>query len=71
LTFIEQLAALAPPPRAHQLTYHGVLAPVAGRRRLIAQITQSSVVTAMLSSLGLSSVAPRVHPARGPPLGLF
>jgi hypothetical protein len=123
LIFIEQLAALAPPPRAHQLTYHGVLAPAAalrsrivpapatsrrrcavvgsprmtrrypwaellrrvfaldvlrcqkcaGRRRLIAQITQSSVVTAMLSSLGLSSVAPRVHPAvlgqRGEKLG--
>jgi hypothetical protein len=47
-----------------------------GRRRLIAQITQPLVVTAMLSSLGLSSVAPRVHPlglhpARGPPVGLF
>jgi hypothetical protein len=28
-----------------------------GRRRLIAQITQPSVVTAMLSSLGLSNVA--------------
>jgi len=27
LVFIERLAALVPPPRMHQLTYHGVLAP--------------------------------------------
>ncbi len=38
-----------------------------GRRRLIAQITQPSVVTAMLTSLGLPTEAPLVHPARGPP----
>lgn len=29
LTFLERLAALIPRPRAHVLTYHGVLAPVA------------------------------------------
>ena len=116
LTFLEKLAALVPPPRAHQVTYHGVLAPAAawrsaivpgpstsrrrrgatcsgtprrypwadllrrvfavdvlrcglcgGRRRLIAQITQPSVVTAMLTSLGLPTEAPLLHPARGPP----
>jgi Putative transposase len=27
LTFLEKLAALVPPPRAHLVTYHGVLAP--------------------------------------------
>ncbi|MFT7671450.1 MAG: hypothetical protein ACI8X5_004168, partial [Planctomycetota bacterium] len=27
LTFISRLAALVPPPKFHQLTYHGVLAP--------------------------------------------
>jgi len=27
LVLIERLAALVPPPRMHQLTYHGVLAP--------------------------------------------
>jgi len=27
LTFLSRLAALVPPPRIHQLTYHGVLAP--------------------------------------------
>ena len=27
LVFLERLAALVPPPRAHQQTYHGVLAP--------------------------------------------
>jgi hypothetical protein len=32
LTFIERLAALVPPPRTHQLTYHGVLAPAASWR---------------------------------------
>ena len=35
LTFIERLAALVPPPRAHQLTYHGVLAPASAWRDLI------------------------------------
>ena len=32
LVFIERLAALVPPPRMHQLTYHGVLAPAASWR---------------------------------------
>ena len=32
LAFIERLAALVPPPRVHQLTYHGVLAPAASWR---------------------------------------
>jgi len=116
LTFLEKLAALIPPPRAHQLTYHGVLAPAAalrarivpgpstsrrhrgsrtanpqrrypwaellrrvfavdvmrchrcgGRRKLIAQITQPLVVTAILSALGLPTEAPLVHSARAPP----
>jgi hypothetical protein len=35
LTFIERLAALVPPPRAHQLTYHGVLAPASEWRDLV------------------------------------
>ena len=32
LAFLERLAALVPPPRMHQLTYHGVLAPGASWR---------------------------------------
>ena len=32
LTFLERLAALVPPPRAHLLTYHGVLAPASDWR---------------------------------------
>ncbi|MCC7013024.1 MAG: transposase [Planctomycetes bacterium] len=32
LTFIERLAALVPHPRAHQLTYHGVLSPASAWR---------------------------------------
>jgi hypothetical protein len=35
LTFIERLAALVPSPRAHQLTYHGVLAPASAWRDLV------------------------------------
>ena len=35
LTFLEKLAALIPPPRAHQVTYHGVLAPAAAWRSQI------------------------------------
>ena len=41
-----------------------------GRRELIAQITDPSVVRAILGSLGLPTVVPAQHPARGPP-GLF
>ena len=32
LTFLSRLAALVPPPRAHQVTYHGVLAPASPYR---------------------------------------
>jgi len=35
LTLLERLAALVPPPRAHLLTYHGVLAPAAAWRGAI------------------------------------
>jgi hypothetical protein len=35
LAFLERLAALVPRPRAHLLTYHGVLAPAAQWRDLI------------------------------------
>jgi hypothetical protein len=35
LAFIERPAALVPRPRAHQHTYHGVLAPAASYRDLI------------------------------------
>ena len=35
LTFIEKLAALIPPPGAHLVTYHGVLAPASAMRQRI------------------------------------
>jgi len=35
LAFLERLAALVPPPRAHLLTYHGVLAPASALRAAI------------------------------------
>ncbi|MEE8384412.1 MAG: transposase [Dehalococcoidia bacterium] len=36
LELLEKLAALVPPPRAHQVRYHGVLAPCASNRDRIA-----------------------------------
>jgi len=131
--FLERLAALVPPPRAHVLTYHAVLAPASalraaivprapavetaergvgagagpaadrcagkrpartsgrhpwaellkrvfavdalrcrcgGQRKIIAAITQSEVIGAILAALHLPTEAPVVHPARGQP-GLF
>ena len=35
LSLLEKLAALIPPPGAHLVTYHGVLAPAAAMRRRI------------------------------------
>lgn len=35
LDFLARLAALVPPPRAHLVTYHGVLAPAAAMRAAI------------------------------------
>ena len=121
--FLERLAALVPPPRAHLQTYHGVLAPastwrddivpgahrsktgahsptarpappsrrpphrylwaelmrrvfgldvlrctVCGKqRRLIALITQQSVIVRILSHLKLDVHPPPILPARAPP----
>jgi hypothetical protein len=41
-----------------------------GRREVIAQLTDPAVVRAILTSLGLPTAVPVLHPARGPP-GLF
>jgi len=41
-----------------------------GRRKILAAITQSEVIVAILAALHLPTEAPVVHPARGPP-GLF
>ena len=43
LDFIARLAALVPRPRAHQLTYHGVLAPAAEWRDLVVPVGQRSI----------------------------
>ena len=53
LDFIARLAALVPRPRAHLLTYHGVLAPAAEWRDLI--VPGESAVRAR-----------RAHPGRAP-----
>ncbi len=124
LQFIEKLAALVPRPRAHLVTYHGVLAPAAewrqdivptpnsprtdcarpkkiqasnpiphkrryewaelmhrvfeiqvllcphcqGERKVIATISQPSVIRDILVCLGLESSPPRILPPRAPPL---
>ena len=74
---------LIPPPGAHLVTCHGVLAPASamrrrivpaagrngGRREVLAMITEASVVRAILRCLGLSTDSPAVHPARGLPGG--
>lgn len=39
---MEKLAALIPPPRAHLVTYHGVLAPAAALRRRIVPAPSSA-----------------------------
>jgi len=35
LEFLEKLAALVPPPRIHQIRFHGILGPAAGARRFV------------------------------------
>ena len=40
-SFLEKLAALIPPPRAHLVTYHGVLAPAAAMRSQIVPVPAS------------------------------
>jgi len=39
MSFLSRLAALVPPPRMHLVTYHGVLAPSARRRKEILPVT--------------------------------
>ena len=41
LDFLAKLAALVPPPRAHLVTYHGVLAPAAAMRAAIVPAARS------------------------------
>jgi len=60
LTFIERLAALVPRPRAHQQTYHGVLAPAAAYRDLIVPgpMDRSAASNASSSAASPSCAAP-------------
>jgi hypothetical protein len=69
-SFLEKLAALIPPLRAHLVTYHDVLRcchRCGGRREVLALITESTAAFSILECLGLSTHASVVHPARGPP----
>ena len=56
LVFIERLAALVPPPRMHQLTYHAVLSSAASRR---SEIVPGSQPPTAPESAGPSSSPPR------------
>ena len=69
LTFLSRLAAQVPPPRRHQLTYHGVLAPAAGRREEIvpgpgAGWQPRSESDAAVCQAGPSPAPPRDRPER-------
>ncbi|MBM3987040.1 MAG: hypothetical protein FJ294_03665 [Planctomycetes bacterium] len=61
LTFIERLAALVPPPRAHQLTYHGVLAPAPATSS-----HSSPTPSACARSLRFSAIRPSSHDPHPP-----
>jgi hypothetical protein len=53
LVFIERLAALVPPARMHQLTYHGVLAPAASwRSEIVPRRVQERRGSGSKSSVG-------------------
>jgi hypothetical protein len=60
LTFIERLAALVPPPRAHQLTYQGVLAPASAWRApsVLPKCTTAPAATSLAALDPASSTAP-------------
>jgi hypothetical protein len=54
-SFLEKLAALIPPPRAHLLTYHGVLAPAAATSRTPrARVVPARTARAVRPCSGLS-----------------
>ncbi len=63
LVFIERLAALVPPPRMHQLTYHGVLSSAASRR---SEIVPGSQPPTAPESAGPSSSPPTPTPSLQP-----
>jgi hypothetical protein len=50
--FIERLAPLIPPPRAHQLRFHGILAPCASGRDQVVPGARREASTASLSDEG-------------------
>jgi hypothetical protein len=64
---------LIPPPRAHQLRYHGILAPCASRRDrvvpacsaafAVAAIEDPAVARKILECLNLPARSPPVQPA--------
>lgn len=65
---LERLAPLVPPPRAHQIRYHGVLAPCAsGRDRIvpsaIGRVEDLTKASGGSSHSPTSEIAPPVEPA--------
>ncbi len=61
LELIERLVALIPPPRAHQVRYHGVLAPCAGYRDAV---VPGHLYAAIATPAAENAATPAVEPAR-------
>ena len=65
---LERLAPLIPPPRAHQVRYHGVLAPCASGRDRVVPAEPEALETA-LSSREASAGSTGAADGGGAPLG--
>lgn len=61
---LEKLVSLVPPPRAHQVRYHGVLAPCAGRRAEV--VPRVAEAPALPGGMSIQDVQGRTAPGGAP-----
>ncbi len=61
---LEKLVSLVPPPRAHQVRYHGVLAPCAGRRAEV--VPRVAEAPALPGGMSTQDVQGRTAPGGAP-----
>jgi hypothetical protein len=61
---IDRLVPLIPPPRAHQVRYHGILAPCASRRDRV--VPGGATAFAVAGREPVTAAAPSVEPSAGP-----